>query len=95
MSTQQSAPQPSAPPTRSPKFNPINVPEAFPLHISGVECVAKPLFFEHDRASELAERERKQRFEVQAEEMLTNLRPGPIVPGRARDPISCDGLPRR
>ena len=33
MSTQQFAPQPGAPPTRSPKFNPTNVPEIVALAI--------------------------------------------------------------
>jgi len=38
------------------------------------------LYFDHDRELELAELEREQRFEVEAEEMLANLWAGPIVP---------------
>jgi hypothetical protein len=45
-------------------------------------------FFDHDRELELAELEREDRFEVEAEEMLANLWAGPTVPLVSETPIA-------
>ena len=51
-------------------------------------CDDERSYYDHDRELELAELQREVRFEVEAEEMLSGLWVGPIVPYVDASPVS-------